>query len=188
MKLTVKNREGAKKSEAKKIRRESNVPAILYAAGHANELIVVDGTEFATVIRGMKPGHLSTTIFTLKSGNKERRAVIKDIQYKRTTYQVSHIDFQELIDGVPITVKVPIICTGIAECAGIKLGGMLRQVIRTIKVECDPKKIPDEFVVDIRELGIRQKKRLSDLEIPKGVRPLADLNEVVVTISKQRAS
>lgn len=187
MKLTVKNREGARKSEAKQIRRANNVPAILYSPGQTNELLVVDGVEFATVIRGMKPGHLSTTIFILKSGNKERRAVIKDIQYQLTTYRVSHIDFQELVEGMPISVKVPIVCIGMAECAGIKLGGMLRQVIRTILVECEPKNIPGEFIVDIRDLGIRQKKRLSDLEMPQGVKPLADLNEVVVTIAKQRA-
>jgi len=185
MKLTVQQRADQKKSETKKIRREGNIPAILYSAGKNPEAIIVNGPEFGAALRTMKPGRLPTTVFSLSVGGKERRAIIKDIQYHLTTYVVSHIDFEELHESVPVCVKVPINCTGIVDCVGIKLGGFLRQVVRHVKVECMPKRIPEEFLIDVKDLGIRQTKRLSDIAMPEGVKPLANLEEVVVVIAKR---
>ncbi|MBS0654010.1 MAG: 50S ribosomal protein L25/general stress protein Ctc [Verrucomicrobia bacterium] len=185
MKLTVKSREGEKKGDIKQIRREGNIPAIIYSSSTKPEKMIVDGTEFAAILRGVLPGQLPTTIFTLTNGKKERKAIIKDIQYHLTTYKVSHIDFEELLDEVPVSVKVPVNCTGVVDCVGIKLGGFLRQVTRHVKVECLPKNIPAEFLIDVRDLGIRQSKRLKDIAMPQGVRPLASTDEVIVVIAKR---
>jgi len=51
-----------------------------------------------------------------------------------------------------------------------------------------PKHIPTEFQVDVRELGIKQSRTLSDIKIPQGVKPLAKMDEVVVVVSKRAAS
>ena len=185
MKLTAYVRLSTKKGDTKQIRREGKIPAVLYSAGKQNQLLMLDVAEFSAVLREMKQGHLGTTIFQLTMDGKERRAIIKDIQYQLTTYQVSHIDFEELLDEVPVSVKVPISCTGVADCSGIKLGGFLRQIIRHVKVECLPKHIPSEFQVDVRDLGIKQAKKLSDIKIPQGVKPLAKMDEVVVVVSKR---
>lgn len=185
MKLTVKSREGEKKGDIKQIRREGNIPAIIYSSSTKPEKMIVDGMEFAAILRGVLPGQLPTTIFTLSNGKKERKAIIKDIQYHLTTYKVSHIDFEELLEEVPVSVKVPVNCTGVVDCVGIKLGGFLRQVTRHVKVECLPKNIPAEFLIDVRDLGIRQSKRLKDIAMPQGVRPLAGTDEVIVVIAKR---
>lgn len=185
MKLAVKQRVGEKKKDVKDVRREGNIPAIIYSSKGQPEKLEVNGTEFQAILREMKSGQLPTTLFTLHDGNKERRAIIKDIQYHITSYIVTHIDFEELVDGVTVCVKVPVNCTGVAECMGIKLGGFLRQVVRHVKVECLPKHIPSEFVVDVRDLGIRQSKRLRDVAMPSGVRAIAKPEEVLVVIAKR---
>ncbi len=185
MKLTVKSREGEKKSDLKTIRRAGNIPAVIYSSTHKPEKLELTGAEFSAVLRGMQPGQLPTTIFTLSDGKTERKAIIKDIQYHLTTYIVSHIDFEELVENVSVNVKVPVNCIGVAECAGIKLGGFLRQVIRHVKVECLPKNIPSQFLIDVRDLGIRQSKRLKDIPMPQNVRPLASAEEVIVVIAKR---
>ncbi|MBX3718843.1 MAG: 50S ribosomal protein L25/general stress protein Ctc [Parachlamydiales bacterium] len=181
----MKSRDGEKKADIKQIRREGNIPAIIYSSSTKPEKLIIDGTEFAAILRGVLPGQMPTTVFTLNDGKKERRAIIKDIQYHLTTYRVSHIDFEELLDNVPVSVKVPVNCTGIVDCVGIKLGGFLRQVTRHVKVECLPKHIPSEFIIDVRDLGIRQSKRLKDIAMPQGVRPLASTDEVIVVIAKR---
>ena len=185
MKLKVKPRLGEKKSDIKQMRREGAIPAIVYSSKDQPKKISVDAVEFNAVLRGMKPGHLPTTVFTLVDEGSEYRAVVKDLQYDLTTYNVIHIDFGILVDDVPVSVKVPVTCVGIADCVGVKLGGFLRQVVRHVKVECSSKKIPSEFIVDVRDLGIRQSKRLKDLKIPDGVRPLASMDEVLVVIAKR---
>jgi large subunit ribosomal protein L25 len=185
MQLTVSDRLGDKKSGIKKVRREGNIPAVLYSAGQTPEKIIVNGQEFSTILRTIKPGHLPTTVFTLTKGKKTRKAILKDIQYQITSYTVSHLDFEELHEQTPVNVKVPISCIGAADCVGVKLGGFLRQVMRYIKVQCLPKQIPTEFLVEVQDLGIRQSKRLSDIQMPAGVKPLAALNEVVVVVAKR---
>jgi large subunit ribosomal protein L25 len=185
MKLAVKERVREKKKDLKQIRRDGNIPAIIYSSKGQTETLIVDGAEFGAILRDMKPGQLPTTVFTLTGGKKDRRVIIKDIQYHLTTYKVSHIDFEELIENIPVSVKVPVNCTGVVDCIGIKLGGFLRQVVRHVKVECLPNHIPAEFIVDVKDLGIRQSRRLKDIVMPKGVRPLTSPDEVVVVIAKR---
>jgi large subunit ribosomal protein L25 len=185
MKLAVKERVGEKKQDLKQIRRDGNIPAVIYSSKSQPKTLVIDGSQFSAILRGMKRGQLPTTTFVLNDGKKERRAIIKDIQYHLTTYQVSHIDFEELIDNVPVNVKVPVNCVGVVDCVGIKLGGFLRQVIQHVKVECLPDQIPAEFLIDVKDLGIRQSRRLKDIDLPKGVKPLTSLEEVIVVIAKR---
>ncbi len=185
MKLTISSRKELKKSEMKQIRREGNVPGILYGQGHANEMIIVNGDEMRTFLRNMKSGRLSTTVFELSDGKKTHKAIIKDIQYHPVNYSILHIDFALIADDRLVTVNVPLQVTGVADCVGIKLGGFLRQVIRFLKVECFPKHIPEEFTIDVKELNVNESKRLSDFAIPKTVRPIARMNEVAVVIAKK---
>lgn len=186
MKLKFFKRDDQKKSETKKIRREGNIPAVIYLQGNETANITIGGSEFSSIIRDVLPGRLSTTIFTLvDEGGKTHKAVLKEIQYAPTTYQVQHLDFEELLDDVKVNIKVPIEFTGVADCVGVKLGGVLRQVIRHLKLQCLPKDIPTAFQLDVRTLALGQSKRLSDLEIPPTVRPLVDMREVAVVIAKR---
>lgn len=187
MKLNVTKRTAGKKSESKQLRRAGQIPAIIYMRGKEQaDNIVLNSTEFNAFLRQVQPGRLSTQVFTLVDENgKERRALLKEIQYHVTRYDVLHLDFEELVDNVPVNVKVPIECVGVVDCVGIKLGGVLRQVIRYLKVRCLPKDIPASFVLDIRNMAQRETRRLKDLNIPETIRPLVDLNEVAVAIVKR---
>ena len=185
MKLKMNKRMGTKKSDLGKLRREGSIPAVLYSPERSAESIMVDGVEFGAILRGIVPGRLATTTFTLIREGKEVPAIIKDIQYHPTTYAVLHLDFEELIPGVPVNINVPIEFTGVADCSGIKLGGFLRTVVRSLKVRCMPDQIPGSFPMDVRELSIGQAKRLSSLEIPEGISPLVSLEEVAFVIAKR---
>lgn len=186
MKLKIVSRKGNSKSEVKQLRRSGSIPAVLYVKGKSGETIALSSTEFGAHLRAVKPGHLPTTIFTLvDEKGKERRVLVKDIQYEITTYAVIHLDFEELVDADLINVKVPIECTGSGESAGIKLGGVLRQVLRHVQVRCRGDRLPPFFELDIKELELGQSKRLSDLQIPEDVRSLVNLNEVVAAIVKR---
>ena len=185
MKLTAKNRAGEVKSETKKMRREGNIPAVFYPPGQMGQSIELSGVEFEAALRQMKPGRLSTTIFELELEGKTHKALVKDIQYDLTTYKVIHLDLIQLEEKTPIKVNVPIEFTGVADCVGIKLGGALRHIIRKVKVKCLPKDIPSNFDLDVREMKMKQAKRLSDIAMPAGVTPVGAADEVVVIIAKR---
>jgi large subunit ribosomal protein L25 len=188
MKLTLTKREGKTKGETKKIRREGNIPAVLYGHGHHTLNAVVPGAAFQAVLRNLESGQLATRVFELELEGKTHSAVVKDITYHPASYAIEHIDFVFLSPDRPVTVKVPIQVLGTADCPGIKLGGTLRQVIRTLRVTCLPKNIPSEFQIDVRTLNIMESKRLSDIDMPTGVKPLALMSEVVVVIAKAKAT
>ena len=185
MKLKVVKRTGSKRSENNRIRREGDIPAVLYSPGCANEMICINGAEFAEVMRSISSGRLATTKFVLVDGNQEIAALVKDIQYHPTTYQILHLDFQKMVPGAPMTVNVPVEFLGVSDCVGIKLGGFLRTVIRQVKVSCLPDKLPEVFTLDVKHLAIGQSQRLSAIAIPPGVKPLVDLREVAVVIAKR---
>lgn len=187
MKLQLFKRTGQKKSESNAIRRAGQIPAIIYVQGKPAETIAVSQSELTSTLRQVIPGRLSTTVITLvDEGGKQRRVLIKDIQYHVTTYEVTHLDFEELHDNVKVNLNVPIECVGVVDCVGVKLGGVIRQVIRHLRVRCLPRHIPSSFELDIRSLGPREAKRLLDLPMPEGVRPLtSNMNEVAVVIVKR---
>lgn len=186
MKLSIKPRIHERKSDATRLRREGFIPAIIYHKEKEGEVIAVNQTEFSSHLRHVEPGRLSTTVFALDDGKgKARSVIIKDIQYHPISYTPWHIDFEVLHDNLPVKVKVPIVVQGEADSVGLKLGGMVRLVVRSVKIQCLPKDIPQSFVVDITTMNIGETVRLSDIEMPKSVRPLMKLNSVAVSMVKK---
>ncbi len=186
MKLNMIKRESKTKGETNRLRREGFIPANMYHNGKPGHSVAVNDAEFQAHLRAVKPGHLPTQKFTLVGADgKETTCLIKEIQYHPTTYKVIHLDFEELDEGVPVNVKVPIVCTGVLDCAGIKVGGVLRQVIRHCPVRCMPKDIPTSFKLDIKEMNLGDKKRLRDLNLPDSVRPLKELKQVAILIARK---
>ncbi|MCE5294642.1 MAG: 50S ribosomal protein L25/general stress protein Ctc [Chlamydiales bacterium] len=184
--IHITERKAKTKGEAKELRREKQIPVCIYSKGNVADTASVGQVDFETVLREVESGFLSTTIFALKTANgKTRRAVIKDIQYKPTTYQVLHLDFQELHEDSPIDIKVPVKCLNALDCSGVKLGGYLRSLMRHVKVRCLPRNIPNHFEIDVKELNLNQNRRVSDLVIPKDVRPLVKSHEIVVAVMKK---
>jgi large subunit ribosomal protein L25 len=172
------------------------IPACIYGNGvkdGQSEYITILAAELEAHLRDMKKSGvlLATSIFELSDG---RSAIIKEIQYHRTNYKVLHIDFYIVDKKEQVTVNVPIQIDGKDECVGVKLGGFLRQVIRTLKVQCLPSDIPPKFTIDVRDLNHtaegdkkpNKSKRLSDIALPKGVKPLlTDMNQVAVSVGKR---
>ena len=163
------------------IRRQGNIPAVIYRGQDKGEMITVEGADFEKALRTMEKGHLPTTVFEVDG----KRAIVKEIQYHPSTYQILHVDFQELKEDRTVDVNVPTKCLNEAYCTGIKLGGFLRQVRRHVKVRCLPKDMPKHFEIDVKELNIGQAKKAKDIAMGSGVRSLFPLDEVVVVIAKR---
>lgn len=185
MKLEVQKRTSGKKGKTNQLRREGKIPAILYGLNQQVFPIQVNGDEMKAILREIKQGLLPTTQFELTLEGKKHKAIVKEIQYQVASYEIEHIDFMLLADESPVTVNVPIQLIGAADCAGVKLGGFIRQVIRSLKVSCLPKHIPQEFTLDVRELNIAESRTLGDIQIPSNVRPIARLSEVAVVVGKK---
>ncbi len=185
MSLAVFPRENARKSDVKKLRRNGQVPANLYGLDKTNKNVSVQLDQLQAILRQIRPGLLATTVFELQEGRSSFKAVIKELQYHRSSYAIIHVDFAIVSDETPVSVNVPIQVTGMADCPGIKLGGFMRQTIRSLKVRCLPKHIPQELAADVSSLEIGGALRLSDLKIPANVAPVGRMTEVAIVIAKK---
>jgi large subunit ribosomal protein L25 len=186
MELTVYPRNEHKKGLTKQVRRDGNIPAIVYSTRLTSHSITVDGPAFHAQLRVMKKGHLPNTVFVLKDENNKRiRAVVKEIQYHKVTYDILHLDFQELVENSPIMLNIPVEMMGQAECIGVKAGGALRLIRRHVTVKCLPENIPTELVIHVQDMDMKDSRRVRDITAPAGVELMAKPQEVVATIAKR---
>jgi large subunit ribosomal protein L25 len=194
-------------AEIAQIRKNGDIPAVLYGAGVKNERVFIKGADegevkgFHAVMRDIKrDGYLATTIFELVEGKKKHKAIIKEIQYNKVSYQVEHIDFLCLEDDKPVTLNVPIEILGKDDCKGIKAGGFPRIVTRALKVTCLPSQIVKSVEVDITDLDMPvakapdaietgprlvTSKSVKDLVWPATWKVKTPLNQIVVAIAKK---
>lgn len=185
MKLQLTKRAPGKRSEVNALRREGNIPAVLYGCGNETETVALKGNEWAALMRSLPAGRLSTQIFELSHGGKTHRALVKEIQYHPVSYAVEHIDFHLLSDQHPVDVQVPIEVSGAVEAPGVKLGGKFRQILRSVRVRCKSgRTIPSSFTLRVDDLNIGQSKKLSDLSLPADVKALDKVEEVVAVVAK----
>lgn len=185
MKLSYFARTAGKKGGLNQSRREGKIPGILYGKDKTGVPLFVKRDELDALLRKIRPGLLSTVVFELNDGHKTQKALIKEVQYHKTSYAIQHLDFIAVSEQESVTVNVPIQISGISECVGVKLGGFVRHVIRSLKVSCTLKDLPQEFILDVKDLQIAQSLRLSDITLPSGVRPMAKMQEVAVVVAKK---
>ena len=184
--LTLSKRDTSSKSELTRIRRADDIPAVMYSSHQDSTTVTVSGAEYGAILRKVKEGYLPVTIFKLQFEGKEYKALIKGVDYHKTTYDVVHIDFQILEDKTLVAVKIPVDFIGEADCEGIKLGGFLRKVMRHVKVRCLPKDIPQGgFPIDIKPLNIGQAAKVSDIKVSSSVKILANQEDVLCVIAKR---
>lgn len=182
--LEVSPRESTGKSVAKKLRRAGEIPAIVYGAGKDPVPISVDTKAVSDFITKSEHGIRSIFLLKLKGRDQQRHTMIKDLQIDPITRRIQHIDFVRVMLDEVVRVHVPIHHVGTA--VGQKMGGMLDFQVRELYVECLPTVIPDEFVIDITPLEVNHFYRVSDLQIPEGVKVLDDMERVVVSVSPAR--
>lgn len=186
MQLNIAKRTTDKKNEPKRMRRASKIPAVLYRKGETSLPIVVDGLEYDALLRKVSKGHLPTTVFTLRDEEgKERQAIVKEVQYHVTSYDVVHLDFEEINSGERVNVKVPVVLKNAMECQGVKLGGVLRILLRHIQINCSCDKIPSEFVFDVQNLNIGDGIQVKEAHLTDDMVALTKKSEVCVVVAKK---
>lgn len=182
-KIEVQPREKTGKNANRKARAASKIPAVVYGGGKESVSIEIDRKTFLETMRGR--GEEKNPLFLLKLGDKERHAMIREIQTDPLSRQVIHIDFQRVLMDQKVRVTVPIELVGTAY--GVKTeGGMLDFVNREIHVECLPGDIPKHIEHDVSELRMGQHLEAKDLKLPQGLTLLDEPERVIASLGHAR--
>lgn len=172
--LEAKSRQSMGTANAKKIRRENGIPAVVYGDIDNNN-IVLDANEVAKQIRDS--GFYSSVI-QLKIDKDTVDVILKDLQRDPTKSYITHMDFFAVDKNKAVVVNIPIMFTNEDICSGVKLsGGIISHIQSELEISCLPKDLPDNIVVDIAELEIGHSIHLSEIKLPANVELATPVDE-----------
>jgi large subunit ribosomal protein L25 len=177
-------RENGGKGVARTLRSSGRVPAVIYGHGREPQSLSIDTRELEKLL-----SHISAenTVIDLSVDGKSSRTLIREIQRHPFKRQILHVDFQELVAGEKVIVRLPIVLVGVP--AGVRMdGGVLDQTMRELEVEVDPANIPNHVEIDVTELHIGASLHVSDIPLPEGVEVVGDPDASVAVISAPRAA
>ena len=171
-------RENVGKRDAKELRYQGLVPAVLYG-GKTQTHFAVSAAELKPVIYTPVVHFIDITV-----GNVKSTAIIQDIQFHPLTEQILHVDFLELDEKKPIAIEIPIKLTGTSP--GVKMGGKLVQKLRKLRIKALPKDHLDTIDVSIEGLDVGKSVRVGDLKFDKLVITNAK-EDPIVSVTTSRA-
>jgi large subunit ribosomal protein L25 len=156
--LKVSLRKSIGKKDAKALRKENQVPCVMYG-GKENIHFYAEDRTFKDLVYT----HHAYVVNLDIDGDKHQ-AIMKEIQFHPVTDYLNHIDFIEVSSDKPIIIDLPVEITG--NSVGIRAGGKLRQRKRYIKVKGLIKHLPDLLTIDISDLDIGQSVLAGDIKYP----------------------
>jgi large subunit ribosomal protein L25 len=166
------------KNDARRVRRQGKVPAVVYGAGKQAVPVSVDPRQVSRILHS-RTGH--NTVFDLAVDGEHTKAMIVDWQYEPIKGALLHIDLKRIAMDQKLKVSVPIALIG--EPAGVKTqGGILEQIWREVEVECLPGDIPNSVELNVSELVFGMVLRVSDLPVNPKVKFLTDPNQPVAHV------
>ena len=172
-------REGRGKNDARRARREGQVPVTIYGGGTEAVAALVPLRELAAILRSDTGRN---TIFTVDiDGVEATEVMFADRQIDPVKSRLVHADFKRLVKGEKIEATVPLRLVG--EPIGVReQAGVLEQIIREIEIRCEPRDIPEHLDVDVTNLGVHDVLHVSDIPISEGVEILTDADTVIATV------
>jgi large subunit ribosomal protein L25 len=174
------------KNDARRVRRDGKVPAVVYGAGKAAVPVSVDPRQVTRILHSAT-GH--NTVFDLAVDGDRTKAMIVDWQYEPIKGSLLHIDVKRIAMDQKLRVNVPIELVG--EPAGVKQqGGILEQLLREVEVECLPGDIPNQVELNIADLVFGTVLRVVDLPKSDKLKFVTDPDQPVahvITIKEEEA-
>lgn len=166
------------KNDARRVRKQGKVPAVVYGAGKSALPVSVDPRQVSRILHS-ETGH--NTVFDLALDGERTKAMIVDWQYEPIKGSLLHIDVKRIAMDQKLRISVPIELVG--EPAGVKQqGGILEQIAREVEVECLPGDIPNAIELNVAELVFGMVLRVENLPKSDKIKILSDPDQPVAHI------
>ena len=156
------------------------VPGIVYGKGTVPTKVAFDNQSFKQLLQSKA---LYTKIINIDIDGKTEKVLPKILQYHPITDKVIHFDLLRVQENTKVTVEVPVSFLNQDICPGLKKGGVLNIIRRTIELICNAYNIPELLQFDLTEIDIGDAIKISSIQLPENVEPtIRDRDFVVATI------
>ena len=149
------------KKSTKALRNNGLVPCVVYGGAQ--------NVHFSATTQAFRD-LIYTNEFRIASVNvdgKSVNAIIKDVQFHPITDKIMHIDFLELVENKKLITQIPITLVGAPK--GVKVGGVLMQKIRKVKVKTTPSNLSSSINVDVAHLDLGKSIRIRDIKVSEEI-------------------
>lgn len=173
-------------SPARGLRRQKQIPAVLYGPKTEPILLSIESADLEHIL---SKGNIGQAILKLVIDNGatiNKTTMIKELQTHPLSRAPLHVDFYEISMDQKIKVNVPIITTGISK--GVELGGVLQIVRRELEVSCLPQEIPEAFEIDVTDLDIGDSVHVEEIPLAGNIEIIHDVDFTVLTVLSPTAA
>jgi len=172
-----------KGEKANALREQGYVPAVVYGPTIESMPIAIGKRDLQSLFS--KITRSSRIDLSIKDGKKAKKldVFVKEIQYNPITDTPVHVDFYHPDVGHPLKLHIPLKILG--ESPGVKAGGVLNVLFRTILVHGLPKDIPSLVTADVSNLELGEAIRVRDVDFGE-VEPLLPPERALATIVAPR--
>ena len=174
--LTARAPEGSR--SARRLRRDNQVPGVIYGGGDEPQHFAVDARTLRNTL-----ARAAQVIEITVDGGSTANVLIKDVQRHPVRGEAVHVDLLRVRMDVAIHATVPIEFHGSEDAPGVSEGGIFNQELREVNIEALPGDIPDSIVHDVSGLIMNETVTLDVLSAPAGVKLLDDPETVIATIT-----
>jgi large subunit ribosomal protein L25 len=164
------------KGASRRIRRDGQVPAVIYGHGEKPVHISLPAREVGVAIK------TSNVLLNIDLGDKQELVLPKSIVRNPLKGTLEHLDLIIVRRGERVTVNVPVHASGKYDPEGI-----LEHVHNTIEVEVEATAIPAHLELDITGLMAGESKNAEDVVLPEGVVLKSDPKMTVIHLSLRSA-
>ncbi len=167
--LSAEARSNHGKGPARALRRAGKVPAIIYGPGGEPEMCALVQNDLNKVAG--KRSFFNQLVELDFGGGRTIRVLPREAQYHPVTSEPLHVDFYRAGEHATVIVEVPVVFLNEANSPGLKVGGTLNIVRRSIEVHAPADAIPDHLDVDLAGRDIGDSVHISHVTLPQGVTP-----------------
>jgi len=151
----------------RRLRREGDVPAILYGGDKENVSIAINHD---ILFHSLEKEEFHSAIIIINTDGNKEQAILRDVVRHPHKSSILHADFQRIDNKKVLTMSLPIHFIGEDECVGVKTsGGILSHLMTEVEISCLPKDLPESLQLDVSELDLNESLHLSDIKLPEGV-------------------
>lgn len=172
-------RENVGKVSTRALRNAEHVPCVIYGGGETLHFSAKEN-DFTKLVY---TPDVYTVVVKLNTGDSIR-AVLQDIQFHPVTDRILHMDFYQIFDDREITLHIPVRTVGAP--IGVREGGTLLIMNRSLEVKALPDNMPDFFEIDISDLKIGDMLDISVIE-QKDFEIIAEENAAICQVRTSRA-
>ncbi|NOZ37679.1 MAG: 50S ribosomal protein L25/general stress protein Ctc [Gammaproteobacteria bacterium] len=163
--LEAESRTDLGKGASRRLRRTGMVPAVIYGAGKEPVSISLKHNE---LVHSLDNEAFYSHILTVKLGQNEEQAILKDLQRHPSKPVIMHMDLQRVSANEKIRVHVPLHFINEESAPGVKEGGLVSHNLTEIEIACLPKDLPEYVEVDLGELELDASIHMSELSLSEG--------------------